>query len=500
MRTSPKGYGSLPWLRRRPRSREENPETEPLEFFRKRRLYFSGIMRSASHVLVACAVFVGIGAGCDRPYVARDGSVSFQEKGASGRGASVLTANGVEYRDNADLPTPPLRRNADEPWRAPIGFIMPKDGKFTHASQPTILATTGLTIVLRPSDTRLPAWGGEVLVRVDVLAPAAEGTARWGENVAIILDGDGPDTSELADAALGQLAGRDRIVVIDAAGGRTVVPTMPASHRSMAIAALNNHIQSRTPRPRDMALALRTAGAAIASPSVTQRILVLTESPMSPADSTEVSRLSQRGVQVGAIKTRGNDLPERLEALRTQIPQAGMTTFRNVRLTFQGTPAPSHVLEVSGGEARWGLDTGELVIGNVRAGEARTEIVRVTVPPWVPAEQFRFTVTAHVDDLAWGGPREFVAEVPCIYDDNIERIAKSRHGDVIAYASAMATMRRLDAAFIGDDLNKAGGLRRIAEMHATSMQALALDTKDSAIKEQADILVALLAATRDIKK
>ena len=450
---------------------------------------------SVSLALVGIFACAGAG-GCDRPYVARDGTVAFQEKGGSGHGASVITANGVEYRDNADLPTPALRRSADEPWRAPIGFILPKDGKFTQTSRPTVLATTGLAVVLRPSDTRLPSWGGEVLVRVDIIAPAAEGTARWGENIAIILDGDGPDAPELVDAALAQLAGRDRVVIIDAFTGRTVVPMMPASHRSMAIAALKNHMKSRPKGGRDMGAAVRKAGTAIASPEVTQRILVLTESPMSAADAVEVSRLQQRGVQIGAIKTRGEDLEERIEALRTQIPQAGMTTFRNVRLTFEGTPAPSHVLEVSGGEARWALDAGDLVLGNVRAGESRTEIVRVTVPPWVAGEQFRFTVTAHVDDLNWGGPREFAAEVPCVYDDDIERIAKSRHGDVIAYSSAMATLRRLDAAFIGDDVSKAGGLRRIAEAHATSMKLLARDTKDFAIQEQADILVALLAATR----
>ena len=132
----------------------------------------------------------------------------------------------------------------------------------------------------------------------------------------------------------------------------------------------------------------------------------------------------------------------------------------------------------------------------MRAGEARTEVLRVTVPAWVPGEQFKFTVSAHVDDLDWGGPRDFAAEVPCVYDDDFERIAKSRHGDVIAYASAMATQRRLDAAFIGDEVGKAGGLRRVAELHASSMKLLARDTKDFAIQEQADILVALLAATK----
>ena len=447
--------------------------------------------------VVACMLCMLV-AGCDRPYVGRDGTVSFQEKGKNGHGASVLTANGIEYRDNSEPPTAILRRSADEPWRAPIGFILPKDGRFTQSSRPTVLATTGLAIVLRPSDTRVPSWGGEVLVRVDIIAPAAEGAARWGENIAIILDGDGPDAPALADAALAQLAGRDRVTILDAHGARVIVPMMPASHRSMAIAALRNHMRTKARvAPRDMAATLRAAGAAVSSPEVTQRVLVLAEAPMSPADVADVSRLAQRGVQVGTIRTRGDDnLDERLEAVREQIPQSGFTKFRDVRLTFEGTPAPSHVLEVSGGEARWLLDGGELVVGNVRAGEARTEVLRVTIPAWVPGEQFKFTVTAHVDDLDYGGTRDFAAEVPCVYDDDIERIAKSRHGDVIAYASAMATLRKLDAAFIGDDIGKAGGLRRIAELHATSMKLLAKDTKDFAIQEQADLLMALLRATR----
>jgi hypothetical protein len=216
---------------------------------------------------------------------------------------------------------------------------------------------------------------------------------------------------------------------------------------------------------------------------------------MQPEDATVVQGLTQRGVQLGAIRTAGDDLEERLVALRGQIPAAGLTKFRDVRLTFQGTPAPSHVLEASGGEVRWALDAGDLVVGNVRAGEARTEVLRVTVPAWSAGEAFKFTVTAHVDDLDYGGPREFAAELPCLYDDDLSRIAGSRHGDVIAYASAMATLRRLDAAFVGDDVSRSGGLRRIAELHARSMKLLARDTHDFAIQEQADLLVALLAAT-----
>jgi hypothetical protein len=118
----------------------------------------------------------------------------------------------------------------------------------------------------------------------------------------------------------------------------------------------------------------------------------------------------------------------------------------------------------------------------------RTEVVRVTVPAWVPGEKFAFTVTAHVTDMARHGERRaFKAELPCIYDSDIERIANSRHGDVIADASALATMSRLDEAFVGPGVARAGGLRALAQMHAESMALLARDMHDPQIAEQAEI-------------
>lgn len=449
-------------------------------------------------MLAGLLVLAALAGGCERPYVARDGTVYFPEKGA--HGASVMTANGLEFHDREDIPNRVVARDPNEPWRAPIGFILPRDGRFTATSQPHVLATTGLAVVVRPSDTRVPSWGGEVLVRVDVISPAAEGDARWGENVALVLDGEGRDTLELAEVALDQLAGRDRLTIVDVRGARLVVPTMPASHRSMISAALRNHLRSRAGiAARQLEPALATARAAVESKNVTQRVLVLTDHALGSPEIAEIARLTERGVHVATVSTAEGDgtLSTRRDAVRSAIPAAGRTLFRSLHLTFAGTPAPSHVLEASGGETRWLLDAGQVVLGNVRAGEARTEMLRVSVPAWVPNERFHFTVTAHVDDLSWGGPRELQAEVGCIYDDDIERIAKSRHGDVIAYASAMATLRRLDRAFVGDDIERAGGLTRIAELHARSMQLLARDTHDFATQEQADMLVALLSVTKN---
>ena len=67
-----------------------------------------------------------------------------------------FTANGVEFHDRAFIPPRIVRRDAREPWRSPIGFILPKSGRFTATSSATVIATPGLAVVLRPSDTRVP--------------------------------------------------------------------------------------------------------------------------------------------------------------------------------------------------------------------------------------------------------------------------------------------------------------------------------------------------------
>ncbi len=459
--------------------------------------------------------------GCERPYVQRDGTLLFPEKGAGG--AAVVTANGLEFHDRNDVPVRIISRDPNEPWRAPIGFILPQSGRFTETSRPTVVATTGLAVVLRPSDTRVPSWGGEVLVRIDVIAPAAQGTARMGEDLAIVIDGDGDGNGALAAAALEQLAGRDRLAVIDAASAQVVVPSIPASHRSLALAAVEKRIHDKR-GARNLLGALRLAATAFAvetkgASAVTRRVLVLSDGKgdsQSPAVQSQLEAMASAGIIVSAIASNDQadinsvsaigttgagvvstdpGLEDRIRAVKNAIPAAGKLSFNEVTLTFEGTPAPSHVLEASGGDVVWRLDAGELVLGDVHAGEARTEIVRVTVPAWVPHENFVFTVTAHYVEVEGAVPRNFSVQLPCVYDDDIERIANSRHGDVIAYASALATLRKLDAAFVGDGVNRAGGLRALAQLHARSMTLLARDTRDAAIIEQAEVLNALLSVS-----
>ncbi len=116
------------------------------------------MLRQALLAIALLSVSVAVG-GCSKPFLARDGTLVFQEEGA--HGASVMTDNGLEFHDVTDVPAPVVSRNPYAPWRAPVGFIVPANGRFTRTSQPTRLTTPGLSISLRPSDTRVPSWGGE---------------------------------------------------------------------------------------------------------------------------------------------------------------------------------------------------------------------------------------------------------------------------------------------------------------------------------------------------
>ncbi len=450
------------------------------------------------------------------PYFGRDGTVVFPEQGA--HGATIVTENGIEFRDRDDVPSRIVRHSTSEPWRAPVGFILPRGGRFTETSRPTLVATNGLAFALRPSDTRVPAWGGEVLMRVDIIAPAAQGTARLGERIVVVLDGAGRDTLVLGDVALSQLGAYDHFGVVDATEAKLVVPMLPGNHKSLASAAIEKREREGSHASRDLTGALKIAQVMLGSPSAgedARRLLILTDGrvPLDAAALHEVEALGESGVIVSAVPSdvgvdpmvvaslataggvarTADALPPRVAMVRDAVPAAGIVTFNDTRVSFAGNPAPSHVLESSGGGVLWHPNSGDLWLGDVRAGEARTEVIRITVPPYIAGHKFTFEVTAHATEPSTGQERTFYAEVPCTYDDDIERIANSRNGDVIAYASALATLKRLDAAFVGDDVKRAGGIRVVARMHAQSMTLLARDTGDHAIAEQAEILNALLA-------
>src|SRR5262249_2466653 len=104
---------------------------------------------------------------CAAPTLTQEGQLVFTENPQ--HGATVLTANGVEFVDRATLPKPVRKKSAFEPWRPPIGFLLPADGVLRETSRPIAIEGRGLVVVLRASDAIVPAWGGELLLRIDAI-------------------------------------------------------------------------------------------------------------------------------------------------------------------------------------------------------------------------------------------------------------------------------------------------------------------------------------------
>lgn len=488
--------------------------------------------------LVAVAL-LALASGCERPVLSRDGQLVFQQKGA--RGASVITANGVEFLDRADIPRPVVRRSADEPWRPATGFLLPADGVWRKTATPVAIEGRGLAVVLRTSDVLVPSWGGEILLRIDAIAPVAAfphaaSSVRTPERLAIVLDGAGPDTVALATVALDNLGGADRAGLVDSRGARPVLPLIPGSHHTLLHAAVERLVAQKareaastgTSLPaagrddRDLAGALHLArgwiNAAQPGEKARRHVLVLTDG-VGPTRggarlAQEVRDLAAAGVEIVTVGSDRVDpaalaalgaspggsaalLDERKDVVDKAVPPPGDVVLDDVRLSTSSVPAPARMVEVSGGEAALGLYADHLSLGQVYAGEARTEVARVALPPWVPGEKAELTVTARYFDVKSSQLQTARATIRLRYSDDVEEIAKARHGDVIAYASALAMVRRLHRAFLGSELDRPGGVRRLATMQAATLADLARIQHDRALAVQAEMLTTLLGVIED---
>jgi hypothetical protein len=486
-----------------------------------------------SGLLAVCAV---VAMGCAAPVLTKDGKVVFAEKGGR-RGASVLTENGVEFLDSTDIPTPIIRRSPNDPWQPATGFLVPRDGIWRETSTPVALEGAGMAVVLRSSDTMVPSWGGEVLLRIDAVVPAeafpaAQASVRPPRRLAIVIDGKNPNTAPLARVALEDLGDQDRVAIIDAAGPHTVVPALPGSHRTLLDGAVERVVSQRVrmakhgPEARDLAGALSLArgwvtthvtelpGVAPASPQV----LVVTDGVGVMEGglrlAQEVAALRRSGVRMTAVGApdrlsaevlaplgpeviTGGAFPDREDAVARAVPPPGEVVLEDVELSISSVPAPVRVLEVSGGLNALALDHDRLILGDLYAGEARTEIARIAMPVWVPNEPLEVTVTARYRDVATGQWHKAEKTLKGKYSDDVEKIASARHGDVIAYASALAMVRRLGRVFQGSRVEQLGGLRPVVAMQADSLSALSRETNDAALGAQAEVLRTLLDAIEE---
>jgi hypothetical protein len=496
--------------------------------------------RGERRVAAARAAVIGAllaGTSCAAPVLSRDGQLVFSQGGA--RGASVITANGVEFLDRTDIPRPVIRRSVNEPWRPATGFLLPVDGVWRKTSTPVPVQGRGLAVILRSSDIFVPSWGGEILLRIDAIAPAkafpaVAGSVRPAVKLAIIIDGKTAETAALAGAALENLGGADRVGIIDTGADRgpahPVLPLLPGSHRTLLRAAVERLVETSAAAPhparRDLAGALSLARGWIGVESAgnaapfARHVLVITDGIGAAGVARDEARIGQQiqalaasGVHLTAVGSSplsggalaslgegihaGGSLGERQEAIDAAIRPPGDVVLEDVELAISSVPAPARVVEVSGGQSALALDRDRFILGDLYAGEARTEVARVMLPTWVPGEPLELTVTATYRDVASGQPQTAEALLRCRYTSDMEEIANARHGDVIAYASALAMVRRLHRAFLGNGIDRLGGLRPLVALQARSLADFSRIQRDPALGEQAEILSTLLSVLDD---
>jgi hypothetical protein len=466
----------------------------------------------------------------------------------------VLTANGVEYLDRAEVPSPVIRRSANEPWQPATGFLLPEGGVWRETSRPIAVSGHGLAVVLRTSDALVPSWGGEILVRLDALVPAAAfpvAATRPPRVLAVVVDGRGPNAAPLVEVALENLGGKDRAMIVDASPARAVLPLVPGSHRTLLGAAVERIAASgggeregegkpeggrkgerdggkgrrgNATAARDLAGALAlargyvTARAQRAEPGTVRQVLVVTDGLGVAGGGArldrEVRALAAQGILLTAIGApdrlgagalaplgkdvhAGGEFADREDAVAVAVPPPGDVVLDDVELTLSSAPAPLRVIEVSGGSSALGLEVDRILLGELYAGEARTEVARIAVPVWVPGEPLDIEVTATYRDVASGERLAARQAIRCRYSNDVERIANARHGDVIAYASALAMVRRLHRAFLGSQVDRVGGLRPMVAWQARSLSALAKVQRDPALAAQAEILSTLLGSIEE---
>lgn len=483
--------------------------------------------RIGSTLLLAGAMSLAGSSGCRAPMLAPDGRlVIAADEGKSG--VSVLTANGIEFMDRAGAPPAPIaRKSVHDPWEPATGFLLPKSGIWRESSDPVVLAGPGLSVVMRSSDALLPSWGGEILLRLDVVVPAEafpEDAAQSGRpplRLTLVVDGAGPNTADLAAEALDGLGHADRAAVVHTSPPRVVVPMMPGTHRTL-LAAAAERVAQPPGDDRDLSdaldLARRLTGRSKPGSSLRRRVLVISDGlrdqPRHELSAT-VTKLERRGVQVSAVGA-SDDLPiGALEALgpRTlagveytqrrawvarSMPPPGRIVVSDLVVGIASSPAPARIIEPSGGTAALRLESDELSLGDLYVGESRTEVLRVAMPVWVPGEPLELNVTA-----TYGTPNADVRyqarnTLDFSYSADLEKLANRRHGDVIAYASALAMVKRLDRAFVRFDRRRFSsnddGLHDLVAWQARSMRQMARERHDPALARQAEVLRTLLSA------
>ena len=466
-------------------------------------------------LLVAAAALALGGCSDLRLFVTPEGNIAVGPSGA----ATAAPGEG-HVTDRNEPPPRHMATSAFDDWRPPPMGVLPPGGFLRHSSEPSLLQVGGIALTLRASDAIVPAWGGDIYLRVDMRV-GQQGERPPGRDIAIIIDPTDHDSlvraRRFASAVFETLRVGDRGTVISTTGGQVMVPLVPFAGVPLLIERTQR--LERSDGESSLAAGLEQAVALLGSSqpneSRMRRLIVFSGSralidaetrdwvraateahvdvslvPLTHGASERFERL-QLMTQSMALPvpdtddTHEHELVAELSALPEMPVVADDITF-----SIDSLPGPTHLIETAGAQSVWTPEGGEVPLGAIHAGEDRTFVMRGLVPSWRAGSEYELSLRVRWHDSH--GDQHTQVTFRAQYSGSPMEYAESRNGDVLQYVSLLNTLSNVQAALTRDDASTFLSLRQPAIMQSRSLSVYALEHHDEIMGSQAALLETLL--------
>lgn len=448
--------------------------------------------------------------------VTPEGNLAFGPRNAA------LSPPGTGRMNDAPEDRPPTRhiaRSAFDRWRPePLG-VLPPDNLLRNTSQPVSIRAGELALTVRASDTLVPAWGGDLYLRVDLSAGSRAEQVPPRDLVVLVDTAERdvlPRARRLAAALFETLRAADRgALVTTAEYGRVLVPLLPSSAVPLLIER-THALEARGGEDLSAALARAVPQLGGEVPGRIRRLVVLSGSgalidsearqwveiaqhsgaevrlvPLSPDAQRRFDALAAATDSVALPIVARDDRHEReaIEELSALPPLRAVA--EDVTLVVGSVPGPMHLIEVAGASPLWTPEGGEVPLGDVPAGDTRTVVLRASVPAWRAGEPYEISLRVRFRDAR--GLHEERQVLRARYSASPREYAASRAGDVLQYVSLLNTLSNVQAALARGDEDTLDSLRGPAELQARSLTVYAREHRDAIMFTQAELMLHFLA-------
>jgi hypothetical protein len=396
--------------------------------------------------------------------------------------------------------------------------ILPPESVLRNPAPPMVLHAGPVALTMRSSDRLLPAWGGDVYFRLDV--DSGTRTERpQPRDLVVVMDtrdrGSLARQRRFATSVFSTMRSGDHGALISTAeGSEVLVPLLPFAGLPLLLQRTDGATDVNNP---DLGTALERAVGILSGENSgrARRLIVLSSSAaILDHDTREwLSRAAAMGIHVDlvplavgaavrfeqiAAATHANALAEvrdaieeETNAIATVAAMPSLQTLADrVVVSLESVPGPVHLLEVYGANAVWTPSGGEVPIGTVFAGDARTLVLRSIVPPWRDGGDFELHVRVTYHDGS--GDHEVRQSMHATYSGVPSIQSYSRSGDILQYASLLTTLAHVQYAIAHGDSERFGALRDPAMTQAQALLLYARSHNDEIMAEQATLLRQLI--------